>query len=144
MKKIFFITFIFALLSNLSKSINVLNETNPYSKLIGKVRKELIDKSLLYLPKRNHANILEMSLQMKIAKDDFSLNNAESAYLVYIWICQNIEINLVQGKEDPAQVYELGNGNATGIASLFNRMSSFLDIKTGSISGIFKVLNFSE
>lgn len=140
MKKIFFIAFILAMAFNLSKSIDIQKEINPYSKLIGKVRKEVIDKSLFYLPKRDDINILQMLNQMKNAKEEFSLNEAESAYFAYKWISKNIEVNEDSEKVDPAQVYQFGEGNPEGIASLFNRICSFLKLETDSISGIFKLI----
>ena len=110
---------------NLSESIDIQKEINPYSKLIGKVRKEVIDKSLFYLPKKDDINILQMLNQMKNAKEEFSLNEAESAYFAYKWISKNIEIDYDGEKVDPAQVYELGEANFEGIASLLTEFVVF-------------------
>ena len=41
------------------------------------VRTEIIDKSLLYLPKRKEVNILKMINQMMTEKDKYSLNQEE-------------------------------------------------------------------
>ena len=63
------------------------------SSLLDNVRKEIIDKALLYLPKRVNVNFLKMSNEMLNAKIEYSMNEEESAYFVYKWIAQNIEYN---------------------------------------------------
>ena len=105
MKEIYFILFILSLLSNLSESIEESSENNRVSKLIGMVRMETIDKSLLFLPKRNEVNILQMVNYMIKAKEEYSFNEAESAFLVFKWIGQNIRINF--NDEDLVQVKAL-------------------------------------
>ena len=64
MKKIYFYLFTLSLLLNLSESIEESKENNSVSKLITMIRMEIIDKSLLYLPKRKEVNILKMINQM--------------------------------------------------------------------------------
>ena len=142
MKKIYYKLFILFLLIFLSKSVDVQLNKNLISKLIGKVREELINKSLLYLPSKNKVNILEMGNEMKKLINEYSLSNVEAAYLVFKWINQNYEANLTDVKtDDAALTYKLGKGSPKGISSLFNTLCGFLRIKTGSISGYLKWVN---
>ena len=141
MKKIYFIFFIFAFHLNLSESIDVLKEVKSHSKLMGMVRKEVVEKAMLYLPKKSDANILQMLTQMKKAKEENSLTDVDSAYLVYKWISVNLVAKIPKGEEDPAKAYESGNGNSIGLSSLFNRMCSFLNLETDSINGYFKLVS---
>ena len=60
--------FLLAFLLNLVESLDELLKNNPYSKLIEIVRKEIVDKALLYLPKREEINILQMLIKMAKAK----------------------------------------------------------------------------
>ena len=86
-----------------------------FSKLIDQVRKDVVNKALLKLPKRENLDILKMCLKMSSFKSSYSLNDAESAYLVYKWISQNIEHdknNEKQGNNSTAiaTVYKTGKG----------------------------------
>ena len=103
---------------------------------------EIIDKSLLYLPKRKEVNILQMVNQMVKAKEEYSLNEAESAYLVFKWISQNIEINFYdEDLDDPINSYNSGKGNPKSLSSLFNNICTFLKVESDSISGYLKWAN---
>ena len=135
MKKIYFILFILSLVSNNSKSIDESINKNLVSKLIGNVREEIIDKSLLYLPSKNQVNILKMSYQMNKAKEENSLNDVETAYLIFKWIAQNIKVKFFEEKDsdDALGVYSSGQGSPKGLSSLFNLICGFLDLKTDSI-----------
>ena len=82
MKK-FLLIIILSLLSKLSESIGESTENNSISKLISMVRKEIINKSLEELPRKIEANFLQMVNKMVSAKKEYSLNEAESAYLVF-------------------------------------------------------------
>jgi hypothetical protein len=74
----------------LSESIEELTENNSFSKLISMVRMEIINKSLQDLPRKKEANFLQMVNKMVSAKKEYSLNETESAFLVFKWIYQNI------------------------------------------------------
>ena len=142
MKKIYFILFILSLLAYLSKSVDVQLNKNIISKLIGKVREELVDKSLLYLPSKNKVNILEMGNEMKKAIKEYSLSNIESAYLVFKWINQNLIANFSNTQiVDATRTYNLGKGSPKGMSSVFSTICSFLDLKAESISGYLKWYN---
>ena len=56
MKKIYYILFVLSLLSNISKCSEDSIINSSISKLIGMIRIEIIDKSLLFLPKREGQN----------------------------------------------------------------------------------------
>ena len=139
MKKIYCILFILSLFSNFSECIEESLLNNSVSKLIGMVRTEIIDKSLLYLPKRKEVNILKMINQMMTEKDKYSLNEAESAYLVFKWIFQNIETSNEDEESDaPIYVYNSGKGSPNGISSLFSSLCTFLNVVSDSIPGYLK------
>ena len=141
MKKIFCIFCILTLLSNFSKCIEESIENNSISKLIGMVRMEIIDKVLLHLPKREEVNILKMIKEMIKAKEDYSFNDTESAYLVFKWISYNIRSNYDGDSDEPINVYNSGEGSTKGMSSLFNNMCMLLKVETGSISGYLKWAN---
>lgn len=130
MKKIFFILFILSLLENLTESIN-----NPsyYSNLIGKVRKELVYRSLLHLPKRNDINFLKMVLELIQIKEDNSFNDTESAYFIYKWICNNIELEKNNGSREALKTNELGKGDYKGISLLFSKICSYFNLESNII-----------
>ena len=114
-----------------------------FSKLIDQVRKDVVRKALLNLPKRESLDILKMCLKMSSFKSTYSLNDAESAYLAYKWIEQNIEYDKndeEQGNSSTAiaTVYKTGKGGATGITGLFKTMCDRLKIKSDTILGLTK------
>ena len=142
MKKIYFILFILFLLSLFPKSIEESTENNSVSELIEMVRMDVIDKSLLSLPKRTEVNILKMTNQMNKVKEEHSFNQAESAYLVFKWIAQSIEVNFYdEDSDDLTNAYNSGKGTPKKLSSLFNNFCLFLGVKSDSISGYLKILN---
>ena len=67
-------------------------------------------------------------------KSSYSLNDAESAYLVYKWIGQNIEYDKDDQKQGNsstaiATVYKTGKGGYIGITELFKTMCDRLKFK---------------
>ena len=120
-----------------------------FSKLIDKVRKDVVNKALLMLPKRETLDILKMCLQMSSFKSSYSLNDAESAYLVYKWIAQNIEYDKDDQKQGNsstaiATVYKTGKGGYIGITELFKTMCDHLKIKADTILGLTKGTSFND
>ena len=106
------------------------------------VRMEIIDKSLSGLPRREEANILQMVSKMINAKKDYSLNEAESAYLIFRWIAQNIYVRFYdEDLDDPIKAYNLGRGTPKSLSSLFNNICTFLKVESNSISGYLKWAN---
>lgn len=117
-----------------------------FSKLIDQIRKDVVGKALLNLSKRENLDILKMCLEMVAFKSTYSLNDTESAYLVYKWISQNIEYDSKgekQGNSSTAitTVYKTGKGGVTGITGLFNTMCSLLKIEADTILGLTKTLS---
>ena len=144
MKKYLFLIVI-SLLLNLSKSIKEFIENNSVSKLISMVRTEIIDKSLQDLPRRKEVEFLQMISKMINARKEYSLNEAESAYLVFKWISENIKINFYdEDLDDPINAYNSGKGTPKSLCSLFNNMSKYLKVVSDSISGYLKWGNYSH
>ena len=136
MNKIYITIFILTLLLQLSESVTDSLTRKSYSKLIGMVRKEVVDKALTSFPKRDVIDILQMLIQLKNVKEKYSLNDAESAYFIYKWITQNFRVN--EGEEDLTKIYKSGKGSDAGLSSLFKRMCSYLDLESDLISGFIK------
>ena len=114
-----------------------------FSALLDEVRKEVVDKALLKLPKRGSIDILKMALEMSNAKEEFKMTDIESAYFAYKWIGQNIELDCLGKKFGnattiPTNTYKNGKGGEVGISELFNMICGFLDIETNIILGIKK------
>ena len=117
-----------------------------FSNLIDQVRKDIVKKALLNLPKRENLDILKMGLEMVAFKSTYSLNDAESAYLVYKWIEQNIKYDYEGEKNGNsstalATVYKTGKGGAIGITGLFKTMCDRLKIKSDTILGLTKAFS---
>ena len=117
-----------------------------FSKLIDQVRKDVVRKALLNLPKKENLDILKMCLEMSSFKSTYSLNDTESAYLVYKWIEQNIEYDEndeEQGNSSTsaANIYKTGKGGVIGITGLFKTMCDRLKIKSDIILGLTKTFS---
>ena len=96
------------------------------------VRKEVVNKALENLTPKNEVNILGMVIQMFKAKEDFSLNDVESAYFAFKWIAKNINYQRVKGDNDQVNVYNSGIGSHVGISTLFNTMCKILKVDSDS------------
>ena len=141
MEKLALLYFILIILSD-SLVLNYEADPSSYSLLMPKVRKDVINQILKSLPNRRYVNILQMSNTMAKNKEDYSLNEAETAYLVYAWLGQNIAVdcNLENtGYEFPNTVYKDGKGNYAGFAALFFTMASNLNIEVVPIKGKQKI-----
>ena len=110
-----------------------------YSYLLEYVREDVVDASLLKLPKRTNVDILKMCLAMAEEKKTTPLSDIEAAFLVYKQIVQNIQVNCVDSnKEEAAGVYNSGTGTFIGISALFNTMCSIMNIESLTIAGFTK------
>lgn len=114
-------------------------QTN-YSDPINKVRKDVIDKILIHLPKRETINELKMAAAMKTFKSKFDLNEAECAYLVYKWISQNIEydcfgVNNYTEWHGEALTYKEGKGVCSGFSYIFRTLCRFLGLEAEFVAG---------
>ena len=104
------------------------------------IRTDIIYQSLPYL-KDSKFSIIEMKNEMKAIQTKKNLNEAELAYLVYMWITQNIRINIDRDLyeiQEPIDAYNSREATLYGITSLFIRMCELLNIKAGLISGYYK------
>ena len=122
---------------------NTLSSSSIYSMLIDQVRKDVINKALSFLPKRKSLDLLKMNLEISKVKEAYSLNDAESAFLIYKWISNNIKYKCGEpslNSESPSTTYNAGKSGSIGISALFKNMCSFLNIESNSISGYTKNL----
>ena len=79
------------------------------------------------------------------AKEEYSFNEAESAFLVFKWICQNIGINFYdEDLDNPINAYTSGEGTQKALSSLFNNICTFFKINSDSISGYLKWINSKD
>ena len=145
MLKNFLFLIVLSLLSNMTKSIEELKENKSISKLISMVRTEIVDKSLSDLPRQKEANILQMVSKMVNAKKEYSLNEAESAYLVFKWISENLFVGFNnEYTDDPINAYNSWKGSPKALSSLFDNICTFLKVKSGSISGYLKGIYYKN
>lgn len=129
----------------MKKFILYLNILFCFSTLLEEVRKENVDKALLYLPKRENVDLLKMIIQIARTIEKYSLTNAETAQLVYKWIGQNFKNDCSYGNDTtlPESIYKNGEGGDIGIAKLFNMIMNYLDIESNIIIGIKKIRLYS-
>ena len=119
-----------------------------FSTLLDEVDKELVDNSLLKLPKRENTDILTMVVEISKAKKDYAMTDAEAAYFAYKWIGQNIEIDCLGNKygnssTNYATTYEEGKGGYIGITGLFNALCFWLYIESNTIIGKKKTITYN-
>ena len=113
-----------------------LSSLNNYTNPLDKVRKEMVDKALKSLPKREAIDELKMALAMKNAKQEYRFTEAESVYLIYKWITENINFdNSFIKIEDETSTYNNGRGSYYGISHIFITMCKFLGLKANYIEG---------
>ena len=122
-----------------------------FSSLLDQVRKDIISKALLYLPKREEIDILKLGLEMSKAKEEYSMTEEESAYFIYKWISQNIAtdcigIMLGNSSGEAVTTYREGKGGPIGISGLFNTLCSLLNVESNTILGLTKIatLNYTQ
>ena len=82
-----------------------------------------------------------MCIEISKIKEKYSLNDPESAFLVYKWIALNIEVECIDPKlnYDPSTVFNAGKSGSMGIAALFKNMCTFMKIESNIISGHTKI-----
>ena len=115
---------------------------NDYSLIINKVRKDVVKSAYSNLPSRTSQNILKMCNLMNKAKEDYSLNQYEAAYLVYYWIGQNIKINCDDAftqYSSAVNTFVEGKSSSVRISALFSTMVSNLGIQSNNIEGVSKI-----
>ena len=114
-----------------------------YSNLLGTIEKKTVNQVLLTLPKRTNINILQMCNTMSKAKETYSLGDAESAYLVFKWISQNIKVDFTykNKNQNAATIYDSGEAGPEGISALFNLFCSYFKVESKTISGLVKTID---
>ena len=128
----------------------LLSSLSEYSNPLDKVRKNIIDVALKHLPKREILDELKMILAMKKAKENYSFNEAESAYFVFKWIKQNIEFDCNFPSEEvnndnDVNAYNKGEGSYYEISKLFMKMCEMLGLEVEYIKGYtFTILYFNN
>lgn len=137
-------TFLYALILLLSSSLVFNYEIDPssYSLLIPLVRKDVISDILKSLPNKKYTNILQMSNSMAKAKEEYSLNDAEAAYLVYAWMGKILYRDCNTENTDyefPTNVYNKEKGNFIGFAALFYTLASNLNVQVVPVQGKQKI-----
>ena len=115
------------------------------SHILDEIRKDIINKGLLYLPKRDNVNILKMAVEMSNVKEQYSMTEAETAYFVFKWISQNIDYDCYGSNHgniinEYFIAYREGKGGEVGISDLFNNMCEFLNIESHIIFGSEKYM----
>ena len=125
----------------------LLLNSEVYSNPIDTVRKGTVDQVLKALPKRQSGNKATMISSMQAAKTQYSLSEAECAYLVYKWLAQNVAYDcyaLNHGGIDFSEqgTYNKGKGVCNGYALLFESMGDSLGLETNFVAGYSKGAGF--
>ena len=136
--------FILIILLSFNNLIVYAELEESYSNLLGSIRIELIDEILLNLPKKENTNILLMCNTFAKSKVTYSLTGAESAFLAYKWICQNIDVEYNQNEQLEVTVYREGKANPKGMSKLFILFCSYLQVESKLISGYIKTANLKK
>lgn len=121
----------------------LLASSSNYISPFNKIDKAKVNKSLLYLPKRESTSETNMCTAMKKAQTKYSLNQAESAYFVYLWLSENIAYDCysyVHGGIDYKEesTYNKGKGVCEAYSLIFKRMCEALGLETVKINGYSK------
>ena len=139
--------YIMAFLLLASFVFNYEADKSSYSLLLGNIRLNQVDKALRYLPGKQTVNILKMCIEMNKAKEDFSLTSTETAYLVFKWISQNIDVDCsnYDGKYISANTaYNSGRAGFVGFSNLFLTLCLRLNIHTEFVNGHIKAMNNTD
>ena len=114
-----------------------------YSNPLEKVNKLNVENALSELPERVLVTEEEMCIAMQKAQQKYSLNQAESAYLVYKWLLENIEYDCYGFNHntvdyDEHNSYNNGKGVCSGYSKIFETMCKALGLEVAVISGYSK------
>ena len=125
----------------------LLASSTSYSTPLETVRKATVDQVISSLPKRTSVSEASMCNSMNAAKTTYSLSEAESAYLVYKWIAQNIAYDcyaLNHGGIDYTEsgTYNKGKGVCAGYAQIFKTMCISLGLEAEYVVGYSKGAGF--
>ena len=126
---------------------NYQADVSSYSLLLGKIRFNQVSSAISYLPQRDKVNILQMCIQMRNAKNDYQLTTEETAYLIFKWISQNIEVDCDDYSgiyQSALTTYNSGKGGFVGISNLFLTMCLRLNIHSELVNGFVKSMKNSD
>lgn len=120
---------------------------NSYSSPLNNIRKDVVDKALSDLPKRESVEEKDMCAAMVNEKLKYSLTQGESAYLVYKWLSENIDFDcyaLNHGDIDHSELgtYNKGKGVCSGYSMIFETMCEYLGLETEYVVGYSKGSDF--
>lgn len=123
----------------------LLGNFNDYVNPLNRVRKDIVDRALSSLPPRYTVNEEIMADSMLNARYSFSLTDAESAYMVYKWLSQNIEYDCFTYEHDHDNIdyteqgtYNKGKGVCAGYSKIFRTMCNRLGLEAYYVSGFTK------
>ena len=119
-----------------------------YSNPLNKVNKLNVNNALSELPERILTTEENMCIAMKKVQQKYSLNQAESAYLVYIWLLENIQydcygLNHNTVDFDENNSYNNGKGVCSGYSQIFETMCKALGLEVAIIIGYSKGTSYS-
>ena len=126
----------------------LLLNSEVYSNPLDTVRKGTVDEALKSLPKRQSGNQDTMISSMKTAKTQYTLTEAECAYLVYKWLSQNVAYDcygLNHGGIDFSELgtYNKGKGVCAGYSLIFEKMCDSLGLESNYVVGYSKGAGFT-
>ena len=126
----------------------LLLNSEVYSNPLDTVRKGTVDQALKSLPKRQSGNQDDMISSMITAKTQYTLTEAECAYLVYKWLSQNVAYDcygLNHGGIDFSELgtYNKGKGVCAGYALIFEKMCDSLGLESNYVVGYSKGAGFT-
>ena len=126
----------------------LLLNSEVYSNPLDTVRKGTVDQALKSLPKRQSGNQDDMISSMITAKTQYTLTEAECAYLVYKWLSQNVAYDcygLNHGGIDFSELgtYNKGKGVCAGYALIFEKMCDSLGLESNYVAGYSKGAGFT-
>ena len=119
-----------------------------YSNPLNKVNKSNVNKALSGLPGRTTVTEENMCTAMKKAQEKYSLNQAESAYLVYKWLLENIQYDCYGFYHgtidyDEHNTYNKGKGVCHAYSLIFGTMCKALGLEAVYISGYSKGASYT-
>ena len=125
----------------------LLSSENNYKNPLDTIRKDIVDRALFSLPDRTSVDERSMCTAMNNVKNEYDLSEAESAYLVYRWLAENIVYDcygLNHGNIDYTEegTYNKGKGVCAGYSSIFETMCKSLGLESEYIIGYSKNSRF--
>ena len=129
------------LLGNLGEYVNPINNVN----------KAKVDNALDSLPERVEVSLDDMISSMNLAKNNYGLNQAESAYMIYKWDAQNIEYDCYNYNHDRSKIdytlvgtYNKGVGVCDGYAKIYLNMATGIGLEAERVVGYSKGASYIQ